>query len=268
MVTPGSAALCPGRVLHRRNAPADHTFTRPVSMVWIDPDDPAELFGRSPLFSSRRPAPIRFRASDYGTDDAPVGSAGVRDELEAVLGQRPDGPVRMLSQPRRWGWLFNPFTLYLAWNDAEDGPVGAVVEVTNTPWKERHRYALALPRNGAELRTSFDKELHVSPFLGENHQYDLRLGTVGDQLTVELNVMGPGGTPVVETRLEVGRLAPTPAAMRRFVTHNPLATHRVSAGIHLEAAKLWAKRVPFIPHPKRNERPVARPVDTIGMSPR
>jgi len=237
-------------------------------MVWIDPDDPVALFGRSRLFSSRRPAPVRFRPTDYGTVDAPVGSAAVRDELEQVLGHRPDGPVRMLTQPRRWGWLFNPFTLYVAWDDAQDGPVGAVVEVTNTPWKERHRYALALPRPGTELRTTFDKELHVSPFLGEDHQYELCLGAEGDQLTVELDVMGPAGTPVVETRLEVERLAPTPAAMRRFVTHNPLATHRVSAGIHLEAVKLWAKRVPFIPHPKRNDRHLAPPVDTIGMSTR
>lgn len=242
MVTPGKASLCPGRVLHRRNAPATHEFTRPVSMVWIDPDRPDELFGRHPLWSSHRPAPVRFRASDHGDADP-------RDELEAVLGHRPNGPLRMLTQPRRWGWLFNPFTLHLVWDAPDADPVGAVIEVSNTPWKERHRYPLALDRRGDQMVASFDKELHVSPFLGMDHRYDLRISGLADHLLVDLDVVGRDGQAVVETRLDVTQVEPTPPAMRTFMTRNPVATHRVSAGIHLEAAKLWLKRVPFVTHP-------------------
>ncbi len=221
-------------------------------MVWIDPDRPDELFGRGLLWSATRPAPLRFRNRDYGLDDGPVTSDDIRDELAAALPRRPNGPVRMLSQPRRWGWLFNPITLYFAWDDADVEPVGVVAEVTNTPWKERHRYPVALSPDGDGQRASFAKVLHVSPFLDEDYCYELRLRSEGDRITVELDVVRPlDGTIHVATRLSVVRTAPTAAARRAFLVHNPLAAHRVSAGIHIQAARLLAKRVPFIAHPRR-----------------
>ena len=108
----------------------------------------------------------------------------VRDQLSLVTGHRPDGQVRMLTQVRRWGWLFNPITLYVAWNAGTDLPVGAVLEVTNTPWKERHRYAVELvapahrvdgdaTRLGGRVR----KAMHVSPFLDERYDYVIGLST-------------------------------------------------------------------------------------------
>ena len=103
------------------------------------PDDPAALCPHHPLWSATRMSPARFRRRDYG--DARTGSLGerVRDELAPLLGRRPAGEVRMLTQVRRWGWLFNPITVYLVWDADPQLPVGAVLEVTNTPWKERHR---------------------------------------------------------------------------------------------------------------------------------
>ncbi len=105
---PGPPAVCPGTVMHHRLTPAEHRFTYPVTQIWIDPDHPGELFGAHPLWSSRRPAPVRFRRRDYldGTD-APLGDA-VRRALTPALGREPAGPLRMLTQPRTWGWLFNP----------------------------------------------------------------------------------------------------------------------------------------------------------------
>jgi DUF1365 family protein len=251
--------------MHRRNHPTDHAFARKVSMIWIDPDDPSELFGRSRLWSVDRGAPVSFRTADYGTAEAPLGADAVRDELEDILRWRPRGPVRMLTQARQWGWLFNPFTLFLVWDEADEDPVGAVIEVTNTPWKERVRYPVELVRRGDELHAQFDKELHVSPFLGRDHRYDLRLGGDPDRLTVELDVLGDGGAPVVETRLEVRRLAPTAREMRRFLVHNAFPTHRVSAGIHLEAAKLWAKRVPIVRHSGSGGATADHPNDSTAV---
>jgi uncharacterized protein len=245
-------------------------------MVWIDPDRPGELFGRHPLWSARRRAPVRFRRRDYGPPGSgePL-SQGVRRELAGALGREPTGPVRMLTQPRTFGWLFNPITLYLAWDDGVgdgadgdgpvgdgpvgDGPVGVVAEVTNTPWKERHRYAATLSA-GTSATATFDKELHVSPFLGSDLRYVLALQGDPSRLDVTIDVLERDRTdlePVLRTALALQRAAPTRRALTRAMLRQPLPTHRVSARIHREAARLWLERVPFVRHPGRSGTPAA-----------
>jgi uncharacterized protein len=253
---PGGPALCDGSVFHRRTVPTGHEFRYGVSYVWLDPDDAEALTGAHPLWSATRTAPARFRRSDYGTSATGSLADAARDELAPVLGRRPGGPVRMLTQLRRWGWLFNPITVYLVWDDASGDqrtdPVGLVLEVTNTPWKERHRYALALARDGRWLRSGTDKQLHVSPFLDEQHRYDVRLRGSDERLHLRIDVVPEGSDrPILETGLSVDRApadrgALTAALFRRFAS-----THRVSLGIHWQALRLWVKRVPFITHPSR-----------------
>ena len=248
--------MCDGTVFHRRTMPTRHQFRYGVSYVWLDPDDPEALTGAHPLWSSAGAAPARFRRRDYGTAASGSLADAARDELAPVLGRRPTGPVRMLTQVRRWGWLFNPITVYVVWDvddtDQSVDPVGAVLEVTNTPWKERHRYPIALVRDGEWLRSGTDKELHVSPFLGEDHRYDVRLRGRDGRLHVRIDVVPDGAEhPILETGLSVDRTPAdrrtlTAAMFRRFAS-----THRVSLGIHWQALRLWLKRVPVVVHPAK-----------------
>ena len=251
-LAPGGPAVCDGTVFHRRSTPAQHEFRNRVSYVWLDPDDPESLTGTHPLWSATRIAPARFRRSDYGA--SPTGSLAdaARDELAPVLGGRPDGPVRMLTQVRRGGWLFNPITVYVAWGPDDGDPVGAVLEVTNTPWKERHRYPVALVRDGAWLRSDVRKELHVSPFLDEAHRYDLRLRGGDGRLHLRLDVIPDGAEhAILETGLSVERAPADRRTLTAALLRRAGSTHRVSLGIHWQALRLWLKRVPFVPHPAK-----------------
>ena len=301
VLTAGGPAVCSGVVLHHRHRPTEHRFTYPVSLVWLDPDDPDPLFAQHPLWSARRTAPVRFRRRDYFDGGRGAIGPALRDLVGDALGQRPEGAVRMLTQPRTWGWLFNPITIYLLWaggstlsadgatatpgsGGAERDPVAAVLEVTNTPWKERHRYVVGLVRRtstrGSALEAAFAKSLHVSPFLDEDYRYRLRLaerdGRGGARrLTVDLDVIPPAssgrlcdnriqrpdvnggdvetptGEPVLTTRLVVHRYRPSRRVMTNALIRTPLPTHRVSFGIHRQAAALWRKGVPFVAHPRR-----------------
>lgn len=268
---PGPAAVCPGTVLHHRHQPVDHRFTYPVSLLWLDPDRPDELDGRHPLCSTHHPAPLWFRRADYlDGSSAPLGAA-VRARLADALGSAPAGPLRMLTQPRTWGWLFNPITIYLLWGEPADGPVAALLEVTNTPWKERHTYAVALRATGpAAWEADFAKVLHVSPFLDEafNYRLGLRFAPAGPhrRLTVDLDVVpricgpgaddvgggaAPGPPPVLTTRLVVDQRPLERAMLSQSLRRNPMPTHRVSLGIHRQALRLWRQGVPFVSHPRR-----------------
>lgn len=251
---PGAPALCRGTVFHRREQPVAHEFAYPVRSVWCDPDDPGAVAAAHPLWSAHRPAPARFRASDYGDGSARSLGDQVGDALAVVLGARPTGPVRMLSQWRRWGWLFNPITVFVAWDHPDGDPVGVVLEVTNTPWKERHRYACALtPTNDGGFTAVVDKVLHVSPFLDEGYRYHVTLRADGERsLTVGIDVVDRAtGTPVLVTGTCLEREPITRAALGASLRRDGFPTHRVSAGIHAQAARLWRKRVPFVAHPRK-----------------
>lgn len=251
-------------MVHRREATAFHQFTSPVSQVWIDPDRPDDLCSLHPAFSSHRVAPARFHRKDYGvTVSGSLGDAA-RSEVTAVIGRPVEGPVRMVTQIRRWGWLFNPITVYLVWDSIEPTtavddvhPVGAVLEVTNTPWKERHRYPLALDATDGWLHSSFDKTLHVSPFLGMDHRYELRVADRDDRVAIDIDVLNPADELVLHTALRTHRVPATRELLARSLRSTPLPTHRVSAGIHAQASRLWRKGVPFVSHPKRSSTEVS-----------
>lgn len=259
---PGQAAVCEGRITHRRLTPQTHEFTYAVSQVWLDPDDPGALCGLHPAWSHTGPAPIRFKRSDYGNDHSGSLSDAARDDLTAVIGHRPIGPVRMVSQLRRWGWLFNPITLFLVWDHPQEGipgaqnPIGAVIEVTNTPWKEKYRYALSLQHEGNHLIAEFDKALHVSPLLGMDYKYLFRLKDTDRLVVMDIDVIDRQGSIILETRLRLHRREATRQLLSRSLRIRPLATLQVSAGIHSQALRLWAKRVPFIRHPRKRKQPL------------
>lgn len=253
-MTPGPPALCDGSVVHRREETAEHQFTYPISHVWLDPDRPHELCRLHPAWSDRRPAPARFRRRDYGTD--PTRSLGdqARADAAEAIGRPIDGEVRMLTQLRRWGWLFNPITVFLVWDvDGPDAPVAAVLEVTNTPWKERHRYPLGLRRDGSWLRADFGKELHVSPFLGMDLRHRIRCEAPGDRMDVTVVNDGPDADGFA-ARLALRRREMESREMAAVLLRHPMLTHRVSVSIHRQALALWRKRIPFRRHPRTVHR--------------
>jgi DUF1365 family protein len=260
-VRPGVPAVCAGQVYHRRIGPTGHEFRYPVSYVWLDPDAPGDLCRHHPLWSATHPSPARFRSHDYG--DGSTASLGdqVRDELHPVIGRRPEGQIRMLTQLRRWGWLFNPITLYVAWDSGDETPTGAILEVTNTPWNERHRYAVALDAadraNGetARFTARVRKVLHVSPFLDEEFDYfiGLRLDESGS-LDLAIDVVTPETDhAVLTTRLQLDRVPASRRSLGIALRRNIAPTHGVSMRIHAQAAILWVKRVPFVAHPRKRK---------------
>ena len=128
-----------------------------------------------------------------------------------------------------------------------------MLEVTNTPWKERCWYVVEVTADGPNDPWEFPKAMHVSPFLDMDLTYRLRCTGPGESLVVHLEDR-KGDRTVFEADLALRRIE---VDRRRALTvplRHPLLTWRVTAAIHLHALRLWAKRVPVVPH-------VTRPVD-------
>jgi DUF1365 family protein len=216
-----ASALYEGWVRHRRHAPVEHEFRYRLYMAYLDLDELPDVLDRVPMWSARRPAPAWFRRSDF-------------------LDVEHDGPVRLLTMVRTFGHLFNPISLFYCF-DAEGERVEKVLaEVTNTPWGERHTYSLDA------LDSTIDKAFHVSPFLGMDSEYRIRMTTPSEQLRVHMESRRDGRVDFDAT------LALRRRALSAWpVLRQPFMTARVVAGIYTQAARLRLKGAPYHPHPAR-----------------
>ncbi|MET0512722.1 MAG: DUF1365 family protein [Thermoleophilaceae bacterium] len=149
-----------------------------------------------------------------------------------------EGPVRTLEMPRSLGVGFNPVRFRYRMEGDEVGSIAA--EVTNTPWGERRTYEF----EGRSGRAG--KSLHVSPFLGMDHEYVFHATTPGERLTVHIESLH-AGRRVFDATLSLQR---RPASdLRRLRLRYPVQTVRVLGLIYGHAALLALRGARYHPHP-------------------
>jgi DUF1365 family protein len=241
----GRGAIYEGTVTHRRAGHGGHGFDQRVRMVLFDLDRVDALCQMHPLWSARHPAPVWFRRRDYLGDPGVRLTTAVHDVVEQRSGIRPTGPVTLLTNPRTWGWLFNPVSFYFCYDQAGSRVEHMVVEVTNTPWRERHCYVVGPP--GVHGLT---KMLHVSPFLDMDQQYQLDYSEPSDDLEVQFIVSDSEG-PQLFARVKLVRRAPTRHSLGQILWIVGRGTIGVSWGIYRQAFSLWRKGTSFHDHPRR-----------------
>jgi uncharacterized protein len=244
-----ASAIYSGRVSHARRVPRPHAFAYRLYLVYLDLDElPGLLSSGAPGAREGRIGPLAFRRADYLGDPTRDLSEEVRDRVQAALGFRPQGPVRLLTHLRSLGHAFNPVSFYFCFG-AGGGRLEAVVaEITNTPWNERHAYVLAAGPDGATA--TFPKRFHVSPFFDMDQVYEWRIGAPGEELAVEM-VNRESGREVFRARLGLRRTAWSLAALRRAALVQPFMAWQVHVAIYWQALRLWLKRTPFFVHPAK-----------------
>ncbi|MDZ4729444.1 MAG: DUF1365 domain-containing protein [Xanthomonadales bacterium] len=253
------SAIYQGTIQHRRKQPREHEFSYSMFMLYLDLDELPELFDRSRWFSARpfsvgNFALARFLRQDHmGDANLPL-SHCVRELVAKQTGQRPQGPIRLLTNLRYFGYGFNPVSFYYCF-DQIDGQLECVVaEVNNTPWGEQHCYVLSaaddLGKDGLH-RWQQAKAMHVSPFMPMQMHYEFRLLRPGDLLNVYMqNYLE--GEMVFDAGLHLQRQEITARTLRNSLLRFPFMTLQIIVAIHWQALRLWLKGVPIHDHPDKN----------------
>ncbi|QNI01566.1 DUF1365 domain-containing protein [Halomonas sp. SH5A2] len=240
-----------GTLRHRRFTPHAHRFDYQLWMAWLDLDELPTLFDGVPGFSARGAALARFRREDYlGPTDRPLATA-VREELTRQLGSAPEGRICVLTQLRTLGAMFNPISMYYAYD--RQGQLAAVLgEVTNMPWRERTCYACRVDSHRHSHHATFDKAMHVSPFNPMDMTYRWRFNTPGDQLLLHMENW-QAGQRHFDATLTLEAAPATAKVLLATLARQPWISLKTITGIHFEALRLWLKRNPIYNHPKRKE---------------
>ena len=138
------SAIYEGSVRHRRFIPRPNMFQYRLFFMFLDLKELPTLFDIHPLWSYQRWNVAFFRRKDhFGDPSVPLDTA-VRDLIQTNLGNRPVGPIRMLTHLRYFGYCFNPASFYYCYDDSDIRVETIVVEIHNTPWGERHCYLVPL----------------------------------------------------------------------------------------------------------------------------
>ncbi len=242
-----------GWVRHRRFEPVAHAFRYRVWMVYLDLDELQQVFRKRLLWSTRRWNVAHFRREDYGPNPQQPLGAAMLDLAHRRLGQRPSGPIRLLTQLRMFGFVFNPVSFYFMY----DGPEhlqAVIAEVNNTPWGERHHYLLrAEDWSGGADSPAIAKEFHVSPFMPMDVRYRWRISPPDESLAIHIDNWQE--QKFFDVTLNLQRRPITTANLARVLLRYPFSTYAVVARIYGQALRLWAKGCPFFAHPKHAPSP-------------
>jgi uncharacterized protein len=243
------SAFYEGTVRHRRFAVREHAFRHRITMAYVDLDElPRLLDGdlAKPGFGL-----VRFRRGDYFGDPAIPLDRAIRELVAERTGApAPAGPIGILTQLRTLGHCFNPVSFYYC-HDAEGALHSVVAEVTSTPWAQRHAYVLEAGEGGAApvVHGAFDKQLHVSPFMGMDQRYSWSStvpAATNPMLSVHIESR-EGGERAFDATLKLAR---RPFSRRAVLGRHLGTTLRVLVLIYAHALVLALKRVPVQPRPK------------------
>ncbi|HST39176.1 MAG TPA: DUF1365 domain-containing protein [Conexibacter sp.] len=235
-----ASAIYEGVVTHHRRTP-EHAFRARLYLLYLDLDELPEIFDRHPLWSARRRAVAWWRRADYLGDPAQPLDEAVRDLVQARLGVRPAGPVRMLTQVRTWGVGFNPVTFYWCFDAAGERAEAVVAEVTNTPWGERHAYVAGTDGNADGMLVSRQrKALHVSPLMEMEQEYVWRISTPGERIAISI-ANERDGEVVFDAGLALRRRPLDRRSLTTVPLRHPFMTAWVLVRIYAEALRLKLK---------------------------
>lgn len=228
-----------GRVMHVRQQPVKHRFDYSVYFVRLPLHDLAQVESR--WFSHNRFNLLSFHDADHG--DGGDSLIWAR-KLLSQHGLTADGDIWLTTFPRVLGYAFKPVSLWHCHNT--DGKLVAVLAEVNNTFGERHVYLLRTNDPNAKLHA--EKVFHVSPFFPVSGHYTFHFELRDDLFRTRIDyATGDGET--LRTAWW-GRLEPmTPRNCLRAFFRYPLMTWGVIARIHLQALRLFIKRVPFFRKP-------------------
>lgn len=238
------------RVVHVRHTPRPHRLVYRVPYFLLDLEELPRLERELRMLGVERRSVFSFYAADHLDGRGPIGARLRAFLLASGLPAECATRVRLLTLCRQWGYVFNPVSFFFLL-DAQNELRALLAEVNNT-FGERFHYLLDLQQaeqSGRWWRARADKVMHVSPFVRrEQAHYEFRWHLPAQSLHIHIRAC-ESGRPTIDATLSGVRRSLQDRALLGAALRFPWSTVKVTAAIHWEALKLYAKRISFLHQP-------------------
>ncbi len=246
------------RVMHRRRVAPLYRFVYRIFSVLFDIDRLDELQRTHRWFSYNRFNLLSVHDRDHGRGEP----GGLRRWAEEVCATQAielaGGRIRLLAQPRMFGWAFNPVSFWYC--EHADGSLRAVIAEVRNTFGEKHSYLLssATRADGAAsaglplpygVVLEKEKCFHVSPLFDLKGRYHFSFTEPGERIAVRLDETREGAA-LIDTAMAGQARVFSDAMILRQVAAMPVQALKVLVGIHWQALKIWSRGARFHKKPK------------------
>ena len=155
--------------------------------------------------------------------------------------------LRLLTQPRFLGYVFNPVSFWLA---MEGDALIAVIAEVSTPFGDRHSYLCHRPDFAAmtkDTQVTTPKSLHISPFQDVEGCYEFSFDIRPDPTSIR--ILHRNGDEGVVATLSGPRAPLTNSGLLRVSLHRPLGALRTIILIYWQALHLKLKGAKYRDRP-------------------
>lgn len=238
-----------GKILHRRYIPKEHSFIYSLYMLAIDVADIEKMPSSHGLFGFNWYNPLRFCEKDYLKGDPLPLKERIKDKVIQLNGHKEISKIVMLVQTRCFGLYFSPANFYFCF-DKNDLCTQMLVEVSNTPWNERHYYLVNLSETLIDLKTK--KQFQVSPFMEMEMDYFWKVKPpLNTNISINIENRKNNSLDSIQEKVFTANLAMTKIPftkknISKTLCAMPFMTLKIVLAIYWQALRLLFKRIPFL----------------------
>jgi DUF1365 family protein len=232
-------------IYHKRFLPKVNEFTYTGFYIKFSLEEMQSL--KSVFFRVNKFNIFSFYEKDHGYRDGSSLTKWARDILEKSGFNNFNGTITLQTFPRVLGYVFNPISFYYCYE--QDKLLAVICEVNNT-FGESHNYVLNQDPNS---QCNFlKKHFHVSPFydIKGGYQFDFRNPTI-----VNINYHFDEQLQLT-TRVSGLEIPFSDKNLIKLFFRYPCYTVFVVLLIHVQALKLFMKKIKFYTKPQKEKNEV------------